>query len=153
MLVQNQKGNHPTKWDRTGEIMECRPHNQYTVKIDASGRITLRNRQYLRKYTPSPRNVLRGVLLPTINSDHHTEEPTSQPETAIQNNNNETAHCDPPIADSVDPSSEPNLTATDEPPQLTEPIVPQLRRSERVRQPTRVYDPSSGKYTLRTTSL
>ena len=77
MFVQNQNGHIPTKWDRTGEIMECHPHNQYTVKIDASGRIALRNRQYIRKDTPSPRDVLRGVPPRTMEADHHTENSTN----------------------------------------------------------------------------
>ena len=47
-FVQNQTGPNPNRWDRTGMIVEARPHDQYTVKIDGSGRLTTRNRKFLR---------------------------------------------------------------------------------------------------------
>ena len=50
--VQNQTGPHPNKWDKTGSIVEVRQHDQYAIKIDGSGRITLRNRKFLRKFSP-----------------------------------------------------------------------------------------------------
>ena len=50
--VQNQTGPHPNKWDKTGRIVEVRQHDQYVIKIDGSGRITLRNRKFLRKFIP-----------------------------------------------------------------------------------------------------
>ena len=50
--VQNQTGFSPTKWDRTGVIVQVNDHNQYLVKMHGSGRITLRNRKFLRKIQP-----------------------------------------------------------------------------------------------------
>ncbi|XP_043204419.1 uncharacterized protein LOC122371791 [Amphibalanus amphitrite] len=50
--LQNQIGRYPRKWDKTGRVVEVRQHNQYMVRVDGSGRMTLRNRQFLRKYTP-----------------------------------------------------------------------------------------------------
>ena len=50
--IQNQRGSHPTKWDKTGIIVEVRQYDQYVVRVDGSGRVTLRNRKYLRKYIP-----------------------------------------------------------------------------------------------------
>ena len=50
--VQNQAGNKPKRWDRTGTIVEVLPHQQYKVRMDGSGDITLRNRRFLRKITP-----------------------------------------------------------------------------------------------------
>ena len=58
--IQNQSGVHPTKWDRTGIIVEVRQYHQYIVHVDGSGRVTLRNRKFLRKYTPV---VMRNPLL------------------------------------------------------------------------------------------
>ena len=52
-MVQNQFGNHPKKWDRSGTVVEVLPFNQYTVLIDGSRRCTKRNRKYLRGYTPA----------------------------------------------------------------------------------------------------
>ena len=50
--IQNQVGPHPTKWDKTGIVIEVRQFHQYVVRVDGSGRVTLRNRRFLRKYTP-----------------------------------------------------------------------------------------------------
>ena len=36
------------KWDRTGLIVETLPNRQYRVKLNGSGRITLRNRRFLK---------------------------------------------------------------------------------------------------------
>ncbi len=47
--VQNQTGNKPSKWDRTGKIVEVRDFDKYIVKVDGSGRLTLCNRRFLKK--------------------------------------------------------------------------------------------------------
>jgi hypothetical protein len=50
--LQNQHGPRAKKWDKTGLVVETLPHQQYRVRVHGSGRITLRNRQYLRKISP-----------------------------------------------------------------------------------------------------
>ncbi len=52
VCIQNQTSRQPLKWDKTGIIIELHQHNQYAVKVDCSGRVTLRNRKFLRRYTP-----------------------------------------------------------------------------------------------------
>ena len=52
VYAQNQLGNFPRKWDKTGAIVECKPYDQYLVRLDGSRRVTLRNRKFLRAYTP-----------------------------------------------------------------------------------------------------
>ena len=52
VLIQNQTGNHARKWDRTGRIVEAKDFDQYLVKVDGSGRVSLRNRKFLRTFTP-----------------------------------------------------------------------------------------------------
>ena len=47
--IQNQSGKKPTKWDRSGVVVEVRDFDKYVVKVDGSGRLTLRNRRHLRK--------------------------------------------------------------------------------------------------------
>lgn len=60
--MQNQTGNRPTKWDRTGIIVEVRQFHQYVVKVDGSGRVTIRNRKFLRKYEPfQARKPVRSI--------------------------------------------------------------------------------------------
>ena len=36
------------KWDRSGRVVEVLPHRQYRIRVDGSGRVTLRNRRFLR---------------------------------------------------------------------------------------------------------
>ena len=50
VMVYNQRGRHPKRWDNSGVVVETKPHDQYVVKISGSGRLTLRNRRFLRLY-------------------------------------------------------------------------------------------------------
>ena len=65
--IQNQTGQFPKKWDKTGCVIEVRQFNQYVVRVDGSGRVTLRNRKFLRKYTPvyskpNPMNDMLNII-------------------------------------------------------------------------------------------
>ena len=51
--IQNQTGPNPRRWDKTGQVVEVRQHDQYVVRVDGSGRVTLRNRQFLRHFIPA----------------------------------------------------------------------------------------------------
>ena len=53
-MLQNQHGagKSAKRWDRTGLVLDDLGHNKYRVKVDGSGRVTDRNRQYLRQFTP-----------------------------------------------------------------------------------------------------
>ena len=50
--IQNLCGPHPNKWDRTGQVIEQLPHDQYLVRSHGSGRILRRNRRHLRLVVP-----------------------------------------------------------------------------------------------------
>ena len=69
--IQNQTGNHPLKWDKTGRVVEVRQFDQYLAMVDGSGRTTLRNRKFRRKYsavydaTP-PTQLPMRIPVPTI---------------------------------------------------------------------------------------
>ena len=52
VFIQNQNGRFPKKWDKSGNVVEVRGHDQYVVKVAESGKLTLRNRRFLRKYEP-----------------------------------------------------------------------------------------------------
>ena len=56
-FIQNQTGKNPTKWHRTGSVVETGAHDQYTVKVDGSGRLTKRNRRFLRSFKPASMSV------------------------------------------------------------------------------------------------
>ena len=80
--IQNQSGPHPTKWDKTGIVVEVRQFDQYVIRVDGSGRVTLRNRKFLRKYVPviprAPVVTLPGVVHPHPSSDIQPPRMTSQ---------------------------------------------------------------------------
>ena len=57
VFLQNQQGPNPAKWDRSGVLMESPGHDQYRVKVDGSGRLTLRNHRFLRAYTPATPSI------------------------------------------------------------------------------------------------
>ena len=75
VFIQNQVGHKPRRWDNTRVIMECKEFDQYVVKVDGAGRLTLRNRKFLRKLTairkhpvPTGKEVLKPVIPPVLPS-------------------------------------------------------------------------------------
>ena len=52
VYIQEQFGNTPRKWSKSGTVVENAGHDSYLVKIDGSGKLTRRNRQFLRKFVP-----------------------------------------------------------------------------------------------------
>ena len=54
VLCQNVR---TKKWDRSGVIVEVGDYRQYLVKMDGSGRISLRNRRHLQKLAPTGPNM------------------------------------------------------------------------------------------------
>ena len=61
VLIQNQHGNNPLPWEKSGIIVEVFPYDQYIVRVDGSGRVTRRNRRFLRSYTPAVNNDRLGT--------------------------------------------------------------------------------------------
>ena len=47
--IQNQRGNNPKRWNKSGKIVEKLDFDQYLVKVDGGGRLTRRNRRFLKK--------------------------------------------------------------------------------------------------------
>ena len=83
VLVQNQTGNQPTRWDKTGLVTEVLPHDQYLIRMDGSGRCTLRNRRYLRHCSPfmsDPREVVPTTPTSPILIEKETKMPSTLPQ-------------------------------------------------------------------------
>jgi len=82
VLIQNQdkSSGRPNKWDRQGKIVAAKPNDQYLVKVDGSGRLTLRNRRFLRKYS------LRSATIqePQYPPEHMSHGPTPRNPTPTQ---------------------------------------------------------------------
>ena len=62
VYVQNQRGvgKAAKRWDRSGIVLESKGFDKYSVKIDGSGRVTDRNRKYLKAFSPDKAVRLRG---------------------------------------------------------------------------------------------
>ena len=59
--VQNQAGPHKNKWDVSGTVVEVLDFEAYMVKLDGSGRVSKRNRRFLRPILPYS-NVLSNSV-------------------------------------------------------------------------------------------
>merc|ERR1711951_296399 len=84
VYVQNVVGNNPLKWERTGTVIEVLPYKQYRIKLDGSGRTTLRNRRHLRKFTPfysklvQPTHPVKNpAIKATLTEGHESKESKS----------------------------------------------------------------------------
>ena len=67
VAIQNLAGNYPLKWDRTGLVIEVLGNDQYQVKVDGTGRVTLRNRKHLKPIGyKEPADPFPMVTAPTI---------------------------------------------------------------------------------------
>ena len=93
-MVQNQSGNQPLRWSKRGVVVQVLPNRQYQVRMDGSRRITLRNRKFLRKFTPlheDPSNPLKHL-------------PTSVPENMQAGQ--QTSHTQPAVPTSPHPQQD-----------------------------------------------
>ena len=101
VFLQNQRGPHPTKWDRSGVIVEVLDHDQHRVKVDGSGRVTLRNRRFLRPYTPATPYIANRAppSRPVEAQPQRIEVPMSPPPTPAQ--------AEPPTPESPNPDVAP----------------------------------------------
>ncbi|KAG0713911.1 hypothetical protein GWK47_015165 [Chionoecetes opilio] len=70
VLVQNQANK---TWDRSGIVVEARDNRQYLIKLDGSGRLSLRTRKHLKPLLrphSSPTVPPRSRVLPLSPQDH-----------------------------------------------------------------------------------
>ena len=58
VYVQEQHGSHPKKWSKSGIVVEITGHDSYLIKLDGSGKLTRRNRQFLRKFQPFKQTIV-----------------------------------------------------------------------------------------------
>ena len=156
--IQNQVGPHPTKWDKTGMVVEVRQFDQYVVRVDGSGRVTLRNRKFLRKYLPVvPRLPL--AMFPSARADTpaqgkiHIDQPVAPQVTPAKprqrcplDNRPENSTISPPPTPSPTPSPTPPISNAPTPPPLTEINKSPPRRHR----PRDVYHGSCGTWSLST---
>ena len=90
VFIQNQVGNNPRRWERTGKVVEVKDHDQYNVRVDGTGRVTLRNRKFLRSFTPITWTP------PTVTSQPIKTSPPLEPATT-EGAGREWCSSDPPL--------------------------------------------------------
>ena len=113
VMIQNQSGNKPTKWDRSGVIVEIRDFYKYIVKVDGSGRLLLRNRRFLKKL-----HVDNGMFTST-----KVVVPQCKPSMMHDQEQQETPHIPPLPTKVMDPKCRPTLDVpTQKLPTTTAPI-------------------------------
>ncbi|XP_033937726.1 uncharacterized protein [Pseudochaenichthys georgianus] len=156
VFLQNQQGPH--KWDRSGIVVESPGHDQYRIRVDGSGRLTLRNRRFLRAYTPATtcaREQPAAPLPPPAALDH--QPPPIHPGWATPQGIAQrpaVGPCDSamgasPPAPAGEASSDltvPTGAFLGAPVPQSPPMLPQPTRPGRVRRPPARYEPESGSW-------
>ena len=161
VYIQNQTGPCPNKWDRSGLIVEKRDFDQYVIKVSGTGRLTVRNRRFLRKLDINGKK--NSVLVPQYSSSMDLAQSTpnlsyslvTDNSTDFQSSNEEnpshgkaTPVTDEPIVpanDSMDIEKESDGNI------VQDEILPSENLSQRKyplreRRRKKVYEPETGKY-------
>ncbi|XP_014678917.1 PREDICTED: uncharacterized protein LOC106818759 [Priapulus caudatus] len=168
-FIQNQVGNSPKRWDRTGTVVETLGHDQYRIKVDGSGRLTTRNRMFLRAFVPAFTEIQErahaGPSMPSLAPpalkppdaalprpglpyaaprDPCTDTPCVAPPSPSAPHERPTDD-DLPAATLSLPILAPASPPHGQPPPLSDasPPAPSLRPRRAIRQP-RVYEPETG---------
>ena len=137
VIVQNQygAGKIAKKWDRTGQVVEDLGYNKYRIRIDGSGRVSDRNRQYLRKFTPFT-STLPGPKPQTfapLQPDDYSLQEEATPTVAVPPSHVSNDAPGPVVDDSAptpEIEPEPNFVT---PPSSPEIVTTPLKRSSRER--------------------
>ena len=162
VAVQNQQatGKAGKRWDRTGTVIEDLGHHKYRIKIDGSGRVTDRNRRFLRSFKPAVSKSFPGPS-PTTSSSVQEQEPTLTPEVSnpespnmpheipdfvnVENTPTTTSEMGGEGSSSRDPcpftppAVSPTHTSSLSPPSSDIQSLPNPRRSSRARVPNKLY--------------
>ena len=170
VFIQNQNRAYgkPNKWDREGTIIQTGEHDQYLVRVHGTGRVTLRNRRFLRKFSPRQDiDYPSKAIIPTVKDPlpEYPREVTQAEPTKVDNQTGRedggtTVRDATPEGQSLTPEVE-NDKGRDPSPQASPPTAPdipdisddvrscqspQLRRSSRAAAPRKLYDAATGKY-------
>ena len=146
VMIQNQHGagKIAKKWDKTGLVLENLGFNKYRIKVDGSGRVTDRNRQFLRQFTPvtssqpGPRPDTRYVPVAEPESRSFSNpEPVVEPQQPVIPEPQ--APMTPPRQVALPQPTSP--TTPESPSFATPPTTPEPQVAEPPRRSTRVRNP------------
>jgi hypothetical protein len=92
VAIQNQTGPNPTKWDKTGIVLENKPNSKVMIKVDGSRRVTVRNRRFVRPMETTLRTTTRPAparrrpsTRPTTRRELLRRTPQSSPPVDVDN--------------------------------------------------------------------
>jgi hypothetical protein len=119
VFIQNQVPTSPRskKWDRQGTVVATGEHDQYLVRVEGTGRLTLRNRRFLRRFQEQSG--------PSRSVDFAVTQSPEAKETSQQPNNNASNPCQTRAMDNISDSAllKPTSTSQIEPSsQLVSPL-------------------------------
>ena len=153
--IQNQVGKEPLRWDKTGIVVEVRQHDQYVIRVDGSGRVTLRNRKFLRKFQLYEPSIHSPTTVPILNhqitrpTPTRIELPHESPQEAVPPSSD--THPVPqdtpePLADEsiAEPASPPHDIVPEEKSTSAPPTLP-IPEVKNIPSPARVIQPESPK--------
>ena len=172
VFIQNQNIAHgkPNKWDREGTVIQTGDNDQYLIRVHGTGRITLRNRRFLRKFSPrtDPENLTNIPFVKDLSIDLPSKVTDSERSNKGNDSSNldieadsatDKGNCNETVDVSSDYASEtsegdatvqngdsskmPSCSPT---PRAPDEGLPLPRRSARVPVPRKLYDASTGKY-------
>ena len=142
VAIQNQTGNNPRQWPKTGVVIEVGPHHSYFISVDGSRTVTKRNRQYLRKIVPFSstlpnKSPASKPSIPTASSDPsipttftdpvaetsqtvHAPSPQVHQEQDGQEENSDEHDLETPVSDTRESTTPPSTLSKPKPPHLRE---------------------------------
>ena len=152
--IQNREGNKPLRWDRTGQVVERMENRQYMVKCDGSGRVLLRTRGHLRKIMPSVTDRRCYDMDPQQQGEPDDDVPLHIPGVRAGSQvlhpvhghaevqpGGEGRQVDPLVQVPVaEPGDRVRGQVHQDPPEVMAPVLPELRRSSRIRKEKRDED-------------
>ena len=111
VLIQDQHGNNPRQWNKSGVVVEVGTHDSYFVSVGGSRQVTKRNRQFLRKIQPQQQSF--------ENSESSSTPPRTRPVTRASSSLSTTP---PPTCP---PTPPPSVPADTPPPTVqAQPLAP-----------------------------
>ena len=81
--VQNQYGNRPLKWGRSGTVVDVLSNDKYAIRLDGSTKVTQRNRKFLRRFEAASRDVQRPARGQLLEEDQTTPQSHIAPSQTI----------------------------------------------------------------------
>ena len=140
VYIQNQRGvgKASKRWDRSGVVLENKGYDKYSVRVDGSGRVTDRNRRFLRAFKPAEAPRIPAPRLPVDEpqglgqrENVHVSVPSVPTEVESE---------PPPVM--IDAEPQDMATPSPQPP-LPCPTTPSVSRPRRIKKPSSLLNPDT----------